>query len=193
MSRQTWQETLVISQGDGAAIANSSTQTSLLPTQARWTLPSNYFSEIGKTIRIKAAGRISTLVTSPGNIQFFVCLGTVATPINVFSSGSTALNAVAQNNASWDLEVFLTCRAVGSGTSANLIGVGKWISRASLNAPAAASTTGVGSVLLPDTAPAIGTGFDSTITNIVDLQSQFSVANSSNSIQLHTYTLESMN
>lgn len=193
MSLQTWQETLVSAQVDGTAVANTVTQTSLLPPQARYTLPSNYFTAPGKTLRIRASGRISTVVTTPGNIQFFVCLGTTASPINVFASGTTALNIVAQTNASWDFEALLTCRSIGAGTSANLIGVAKWVSRASLNAPAVGTTTGVGTVLLPDTAPAVGTGFDSTITNVVDLQSAFSVANSSNSITLHTYTLESMN
>jgi hypothetical protein len=193
MSLQTWQETLITAQVDGTALASSTTQTSILPAAARYTLPSNYFSAIGKSVRVKAFGRISTVVTTPGNISFFLCFGTVATPINVFASQATALNVAAQTNATWMLELISTCRAIGSGTSANLITVGSWISRASLNAPAVGTTTGVGTVLMPDTAPAVGTGFDSTITNVVDLQAQFSISNASNSIQLHGYTLESLN
>lgn len=193
MSLQTWMETLITAQVDGTALSNSTSQTSLLPTQARWTMPSNYFTAPGKTLRLKASGRISTVATSPGNLSFQVCFGTIGSPINVFTSGNTALNVTAQTNATWDLEVFLTCRTVGAGTSATMLGVAKWISRASLNAPAVGTTTGVGTVLLPDTAPAAGTGFDSTVTNIVDLQATWGTANSSNSITLHTYTLESMN
>lgn len=193
MSLQSWQETLITAQVDGTALTNSTTQTSILPTTARYTLPSNYFSAIGKTLRLKAFGRVSTVVTTPGNITFLFCLGTVASPINAFTSGASALNVVAQTNASWELEMLLTCRAIGSGTSANMMGLSRWISRASLNAPAVGTTTGVGAVLGPDTAPAVGTGFDSTITNVVDLQATFSVANAANSIQLHGFTLESLN
>lgn len=189
----SFEEVLVTAQGDGSALTNSTTPTSILPPAARFTLPSNFFANIGKSIRIKASGRISTLVTSPGNLSFAVQFGTVASPISVFSSGTTALNVTAQTNATWDLEVNLVCRAIGSGTSATMLGVGKWISRASLNGPAVGTTTGVGTVLLPDTAPAVGTGFDSTITNVVDLYATFSAASSSNSIQLHQYSLESLN
>lgn len=188
----SFEEVLVTAQGDGSALTNSTTATSILPAAARFTLPSNFFANIGKSIRIKASGRISTLVTSPGNLSFAVQFGTVASPISVFTA-TTALNIVAQTNATWDLEVNLVCRALGSGTSATMLGVGKWISRASLNAPVVATTTGVGTVLLPDTAPAVGTGFDSTITNVVDLFATFSAASSSNSIQLHQYSLESLN
>lgn len=193
MSLQSWQETLITAQVDGTALTNSTTQTSILPAAARYTLPSNYFSAIGKTIRVRAFGRVSTVVTTPGNLTFLFTLGTIASPINVFTSGASALNVVAQTNATWDLEILMTCRTIGSGTTANLMGTSKWTSRASLNAPAVGTTTGVGVVLGPDTAPAVGTGFDSTITNVADLQATFSVANASNSIQLHGYTLESLN
>lgn len=186
-------ETLITSQIDGSALTNTTTATSIIPAAARFTLASNFYAYIGKQLRIRASGRISTVVTTPGNITFAVNHGTVATPIIVFTSGTSALNVAAQTNAAWDLEVLLTCRAIGASTSANLMGTAKWTSRASLNAPAVGTTTGVGTVLLPDTAPAVGTGFDSTITNVVDLFATFSVANAANSIQVHQYSLESLN
>lgn len=189
----SFQECLITSQGDGATLSNSTTATSIIPTAARFTLPANFFWVPGKMLRVKASGRIGTVVTTPGNITFAVNLGTIASPITAWTSGTTALNTVAQTNATWDLEVNLTCRAIGNGTSANLIGVGKWISRASLNAPAVGTTTGVGTVLLPDTAPAVGTGFDSTTTNVVDLFATFSIANASNTITCHQFSLESLN
>lgn len=193
MSLNTWSETLITAQIDGTALASSTTPTSIIPPAARFTLPSNFFSVIGKSIRVKAFGRISTVVTTPGNLTLDVRFGTVAVPIVVFNGGASALNVAAQTNAAWDFEATLTCRAIGASTTANMIGVGKFISRASLNAPAVGTTTGVGTVLLPDTAPAVGTGFDSTITNVVDLFATFSVSNAANSIQVHGYTLEALN
>lgn len=186
---QSFYEVLVTAQADGAALANSTTPASLLPTPAKYILPSNFFWVPGKKIRVRAQGRISTLVTSPGNFTFDLRFGSTV----VWNGGASALNIVAQTNATWWLEVDLTCRTIGQTTVANLIGVGKWISRASLNAPAVGTTTGVGTVLLPDTAPAVGTGFDSTATQAVDLFGTFSVANAANSITLHEYSLESLN
>lgn len=193
MSKQGWQETLISSTADSTAVSNTTTSTTILPASARYTLPANFYSEVGKAIRVKAAGRMGTVVTTPGNIQFFLQHGTVASPISVFSSGTTNLNVTAQTNATWLLEIVWVCRAIGASTSANGLGTAKFISRASLNAPAVGTTTGVGTVVLPDTAPAVGTGFDSTITNVVDLFAQFSIANSSNTITTHQYTLESLN
>lgn len=189
----SFQECLITSQVDGTALTNTTTATSIIPAAARFTLPSNFFWVIGKQLRVRAAGRISTVVTTPGNLTFAVNFGTVATPIIVFNGAATALNVAAQTNATWDLEVLLTCRAIGASTSANMMGTAKWTSRASLNGPAVGTTTGVGTVLMPDTAPAVGTGFDSTITNVVDLFATFSVANAANSIQVHQYSLESLN
>jgi hypothetical protein len=193
MSQNTWDETLFVAQVDGTALTNSTTQTSILPGAARLPLPANFFSYVGKTVRMRAAGRISTVVTTPGNLTFTIDFGTVASPIGVFVSQATALNIVAQTNTTWLFEAIMTCRAIGAGTTANLMTVASWISRASLNAPAVGTTTGVGTVLMPDTAPAVGAGFDSTVTNVVDLQATFSVANAANSIQLHLYTFEAMN
>lgn len=191
MSRQTWQETYMSQETDGSALSASTTQTSILAPAARYTLPSNFF-DVGRSLYVSARGRISTLVTSPGTLTFFICLGTVASPINAFSGGALNLNVTAQTNATWEAEWTLTCRAIGSGTSANLIGVGSWTSRAIIGSPAVASGA-PSTQLMPDTAPAVGTGFDSTITNVVDLQAQWSTNSGSNSIQCHMFLLESLN
>jgi hypothetical protein len=182
-------ETLVTAQADGAQLTNSTTPTSIIPAAAKFVLPSNFFANIGKKLRIKASGRISTVVTTPGNLTLDVRFGSTV----VWNGGASALNVVAQTNATWDFEAELTCRTLGQSTTANLIGVGRLITRASLNAPAVGTTTGVGAVLLPDTAPAVGTGFDSTATQAVDFFATFSVANAANQLTLHQYSLESLN
>lgn len=192
MSTLGYAQCLVSSQVDSTALSNSTTATSIIPAAARFAIPANFFY-IGKQLLVKASGRIGTVVTTPGNITFDFRLGVQGTPIVVFNGGATALNVTAQTNATWDLEMLLTCRAIGASTSANIIGTGKWISRASLNAPAVGTTTGVGTVLLPDTAPAVGTGFDSTVVNMADLFATFSIANASNTITTHEYSLWDVN
>lgn len=184
-------ENLIEADVDGTALTNSTTATSILPTAARLTLPSNYFY-IGKKFRVKAWGRISTVVTTPGTLTLDLRFGTIATPIVVFNGGAMNLNVTAQTNATWEYEAMLTTRAIGSGTNANMMGVGKFASRALIGSAAVAAGY-AGAALLPDTAPAVGTGFDSTITNVVDMFATWSIANASNSITLHDFSFESMN
>lgn len=192
MSVLGYTQCLVSSQIDSTALSNSTTATSIIPAAARFAIPANFFY-IGKQLLVKATGRISTVVTTPGNITFDFRLGVQGTPIVVFNGGATALNTTAQTNATWYLELLLTCRAIGSGTTANIMGTGQWSSRASLGSPLVGSTTGVGTVLLPDTAPAVGTGFDSTVVNMADMFATFSIANASNSITTHEYSLWDVN
>lgn len=180
-----YNQLLSVAAVDGAALASSTTETSLLPAAAKIALLRNFFERTGKRLRMYAAGRISTLVTAPGTFTFRVKFGSIA----VFNGGAMNLNVVAQTNASWELLIDLVVRALGDGTNANLLGIGRWSSRAIVGGPAAASG-GVESIVLPDTAPAVGSGFDSTAEQVVDLTGQWSVNSASNSITLHQYALE---
>lgn len=182
----------MVAQTDGTALNTSTTATSIIPAAARFTLPSNFFWVPGKAIRIKAMGRVSNIVTTPGTLTLDVRFGTVATPIVVFNGGAMQLNAVAKTNVTWWLETILTCRTIGSGTAATMLGIGQWSSEAVVGSPLP-SAGGAGQLNMPASAPAVGTGFDSTITNVVDLFATFSISNAANSIQLHEYTLESLN
>lgn len=185
MSSNSWNQSLITQQVDGTALASSTTKTSLLAPAAKFVLPSNLF-QIGTKLILRAAGRIGTVVTTPGNFTFTVQFGG---SIDVWTSGTTALNVAAQTNAAWALEIELMCRSIGASTSATLWGIGKFTSRASLNAPAVGTTTGVGTVLLPDTSPTTGTGFDSTASQTVDLMGTWSVSNASNTIRCDSYEL----
>lgn len=190
MPGQSWQETLVIAQSDGAALTNTLVETSLLPGQAKYVLPANFLDYIGKTLRVRATGRISTVVTSPGTLTFRVKLNT--TPIAVAVSPAFALNVAAKTNVTWLLEWSLTARTIGSGTAATLLHTGYWQSEAVIGSPLP-SAGGSGQLMIPASAPAVGTGFDSTVPNLVDLTAQWGTANAANSLQLHQYALESLN
>jgi len=188
MPLQTWQETLVQAQSDGAALTNTITETSILPGQAKYTLAANFLDYIGKTLRVRASGRISTVVTAPGTMTFRVKFGSIA----VGTSPAFALNVVAKTNVTWVLEWSLTTRTLGQTTTATLMHTGMWTSEAVIGSPVP-GTGGSGSLLIPASAPAVGTGFDSIVANVVDLSAQWSTASASNSIQLHQYALESIN
>lgn len=187
MSRQYWEECLVVANADGTAVANSTSATSLLTgtaAHAKFTLPAGFF-EVGRQLQIVASGRISNIVTTPGNITLSVRLGATT----VFTSGTVSLNTTAKTNVGWWLELLLTCRSIGASTSATILGQGVWTSESVVGA---ASGTAL-PASLPASAPAVGTGFDSSTTQQVDLFSQFSVANAGNSITLHQYSLQALN
>jgi hypothetical protein len=189
MSAQGWQETFATLQVDGPALNTSTTPTSLLngatthaAGAARYTLPAGFFATPGKALRVTAKGRISTFTS--GTLTLDVRLGAV-----VAWNGGAQVLVVSLTNKSFIMDVLLTCRTIGSGTIGTLFGIGQFTS------PAAVGSTGgvANTMLLPDNTPAVGTGFDTSVSQLVDLFGTWSVSNAANSIQLHEYTLEAIN
>lgn len=184
MSMQGWQQLLVSAQADGSPLTNT-TPTSIIPAAAKYTLPANTF-QIGTVLRATVCGRISNLNPTPGNFTFDLRLGAVVAA----NGGAISLNtAQASVNVTFEAVCTATCRAIGQSTSANLMFQWKITSSAfSLLATAATAT-----VYGPATAPAVGTGFDSTVTQAVDIFGTFSVNNAANTITVHQYLLELLN
>lgn len=186
MSLQTWQETLVTAQVDGTAHTTAAAL-SIIPAAAAYTLPTNFFA-IGKQLLIKATGRFSTVVTTPGTFRFDVRLGATV----VFDTQAIALaTADAYTNQAWELEILLTCRAIGSGTATTLFGQGHFASMNLAGSPATPPKGGLVAALPWNTAPAVGTGVDCTATQKVDLFFTQTVA--THSVTLHQYSLIAMN
>lgn len=172
----------------GSAIASSTSKLSLLGgiTGEIKNLPSGYFERIGKSLRIRAAGRISTVVTTPGTLQLGLSLST----IDVWLSGLMTLNVVAKTNVPWVLDVEIVCRTIGNSTTGKLIGIGTFVSEAVLASVAPTAGGELTHVLPYNTAPAVGNGFDTTIANPIDFSAQWSVSNAANSISLETFGLD---
>lgn len=185
---QSFSALVAFSKLDGAALASSTAQTTILPDQGIGLLPGGTLVHSGQYLRIEAFGRMSTVVTTPGTLTFTFKVGAV----NAAVTSAIPLNVTAQTNASWSLEWNLYPTVVGGGTKCTLMHVAKFFSRGILGSPAAATGPG-GVIVLPDTAPAVGTGFDSTASQTVDLQATWSVSSASNSILCHGYTLELKN
>lgn len=182
-----YQSTLVEAQGDGTAVTGTA-EGSLLPTVDKILLPSGYINRVGKRFQIRASGRVSNIVTTPGTLTLKLKLGGTAN-IAVATSSAIQLNAVAKTNVSWILEAFCTVRSIGSGTAATLFTNGTWTSESVVGSPVPASG-GPGAAMWTASAPAVGTGFDSSVANQIDLTATFSLTG--NSIQLHTFALEDL-
>jgi len=187
MSAQTWVETLMASQVDGPALNTFTTAVTVLPAHAIYTLPTNYFY-IGRMLRIKAQGRISS--GTSGTFTWQVMIGPTSNIIAFTSGAFTTI--VSLTNITYDLEILLTCRAIGSGTSTNVMGVGRLTSGILTNS-GATGITNAQSWLLPPSAPVVGTGFDNTVANQVNLFLACSVSLAANAQTCHMYSLESLN
>jgi hypothetical protein len=189
VSLQSWQETLATQPDAGTLFNTYTTAKSIINPNALYTLPANFFRP-GRMLRVWATGGISNIVTTPGTVNFQVKLGTVA----AFDTGALQLNASAHVTLPFWLEILLTCRAIGSGTLANLMGQAQVIGRMfTLTAGQTDDAQGMQTLLAPATAPAVGTGFDSTVSNVVDLWAGFSISNAGNGVQVQQYRLEALN
>ncbi len=177
-------ETLITAQSDGAALTAASAA-SCLPPAAKKTLPANYFTYVGQQLQVKASGRISCVVTTPGTARYDVRFGGTV----VADSLAMNLNIVAKTSVNWVLDLLLTCRAIG--TSANLMWQGVWTSEAVIGSPL--PTVGSSGIFtLPyNSAPAVGANFDSTVSQVVDLF--FTQTAATGSMTLHSYSLISPN
>jgi hypothetical protein len=180
--KNTWMQVLNSQQADGTALTNNTTETSIAHIAALYTLPADFLERLGDTLSFVAMGRMSTVVTTPGTMTFRIKFGSIA----VWDSGALSLNIVAKTNVPWRLDIDMTLRAIGSGTSANAWGLGRFQSEAVIGA-GLPTVTGNGVLLCPVSAPAVGAGFNSKATQQVDLTAQWSVANAANSIRCDVF------
>src|SRR2546429_631270 len=168
--------------GDGTAVAATVTRTSLLTSTAasgQWAMPGGLFIAPGQILRLLASGRLRNPGAPQGNMTFSFMVGSVVAAVT-----PAFVSLISLTNITWELEWLLTLRAVGDGTLANFMHTGKLIS-------ALVSATNLIN-LIPATAPAVGTGFDSSAGATVDLQATWSNNTAGNTIQLHQYSLESL-
>jgi len=181
MSQMSWTERLITAQSDGTAVT-AAAATTLLPASAKFTLPPNYFKFLGQQLEVRASGRISSVITTPGTARFQLLLGAAI----VFDSQAILLDSVAAHtNVHWQLELLLTLRVLGA--TANLMGSGRFISEDILGVPATAPKGALIALLPWNAAPAVGANFDSGASQVVDLS--FTQTAATGSIQLHQYSL----
>ena len=174
---------LVIGTVDGPTLTAAAAAT-CIPAPSRLILPKNYWT-IGKHGKVKLAGRVSCVVTTPGTFRIDLRTGPSGT-ILAFDSGALNLNVVAKTTVPWQMDIDLTCRAVGTGTTTTLFGIGRLTSEAVVGAPLP-SAGGNGVLMCPVGAPAVGTGFDNTAANAVDFFFTQTVA--TGSFTLHQYEI----
>lgn len=191
MSGQSWVQTIALQRAAGTLFNTYTTAKSVINPDALCVLPANYFVP-GAMLHIYASGGISNIVTTPGLMNFQVKLGPTAN-IAVFDTGNIQLNATAHTTLPFWIDIYLTCRTIGNATTANFMG------QANVNGKMFTTTAGqtdsaqdMPTVMAPAVAPAVGTGFDSTVASILDFWVGFTISNAGNGIQIQQYRVASL-
>jgi hypothetical protein len=188
-SLQSWKECVAYQRAAGTLFNTYTVAKSVINADALWDMPRNWM-QVGRQLELVVTGAVSSLVTTPGLMNFQLKIGGVA----AFDTGNIQLNATAHVTLPFMLYALLTCRSIGAGAAATLIGLSDVTGRMfTLTAGQVDDAQGMQSVLAPAIAPAVGTGFDSTIANLVDFWVGFTISNAANGVQIHQYSLTAVN
>lgn len=180
---------LVVQQASASLFATFTTAKRVINAQAVSSIPGGVL-QAGTKIAIRVQGAISNIVTTPGLIVFQVMFGAVI----AFTTGNIQLNATAHTTLPFWLDIDLTCQIAGDGTTAKLIGLAR--ATGIMFTVTAAQTDGANTmttILAPATNPAQGTGFDSTIAQLVDFFAGFTISNGGNGVRIDQYSVEIIN
>jgi hypothetical protein len=147
---------------DVPAVTLATTAKALYTASYFPNLGGQYWTRVGKKIKIRLFGRMTTVLT-PGNGSFNVYYGngTDANGILLMTGTPVALTA-SQTNLSWMLELYVHCRSTGATGTLFVTG------RAEFHVSLIAST--LQPIMLPASAPAVSGACDLTAANIISVQ-----------------------
>ena len=174
---------------DGTAITSSSTENFLAPALL---LPANYLQPggiPGRTLRLQARGRVSTIVTTAGTMTFkWGAAVTNVIPTTTWAvSGAITSDAVAQTNTMWEVECHGVVRSVGSAGTIFAMGDASTSAMALTIANAQAVFMGSAGSATPATA-----AVDQTVPQYMSLTGKWSLT-TAYSIQAHQLIVEALN
>ena len=189
MSKQFWSEVIASQVAAGTLFNTYTTAKTVINPTALVSLPPNYLYP-GSQLRVTVLGGISNVVTAQPTFTFQVMMGSII----VHTSGAILTTTTAHTLIPFKYVVDLRCDTIGNGTVAKFLAQGVLQGIMFVISGAVADpTAGVATIMCPNTAPAVGTGFDSTIANILDFWVGISVSLSTNGIQVYEYTAEALN
>lgn len=170
--------------GDVTAVTLSTTDKALIPAANIPVLGSNYFGIIGKALRIRLFGRMTTAAT-PGNGTFSLYYGTGADANGTIIAASAAVALVASGtNLSWEAEIYVRCRTMGA--TGTLFATGKFLPSVGLILSTAQP------VLIPASAAAASGSVDLTASLILSPQFKRS-GSTAETMQVHEVSYEVLN
>ena len=169
---------------DIASVTLSTTDKALYPKDNFPVLGGQYFSRVGKKLKIKLFGKITTAAT-PGNLTWDIYYGTGADANGTILASSAAIALQAnQTNLSWMCEVTVHCRSIGATGTLFCTG---W---SLFNVAVVLST--VQPVLIPASAPVVSGAVDLTAANIISVQFKRS-GSTAETMQVHDMEVIALN
>lgn len=194
MASQSWGQLIAKSDTAGTLYNTFTTQKSLITSTgvegnsaALCTLPPNFWQR-GSLMTLDVLFAHSW---ASGNTMIFsIMMGAISACV----SATHKVTTTGGTTEPLFMHVDIECRAIGNGTLANLMSGGYLIGRGIAPAGSTAGANyaaGMGSASWREATPAVGTGFDSTVANTVDLQCTMGTSSASNGIQIQTYRLVS--
>lgn len=177
MSRQSWQELLAAAVVDGTAVANTTTETIIVPNI---TIPANYMQS-GRVLRLRLFGKLST--TGTPTIIFAVRWGGVSGTLLATTEAITNGSGVAAVN--WSLEVLIQTRV--DGATGKLMVMGDAVVHTAAGT-VVTNTFGVSGFDAPAEVTA-----DLTADTALSVTGKWSAASPSNTLTSVMYTVESLN
>jgi len=138
-------------------------------------------------LHLRASGRISCAVTTPGTARFRLLWGTGGTAF--MDTLAIPLNIVVQTTQPWVLDMEGTVRVAGN--AAQIFWLGTFASQAVIGGGTQGAASGSPTVAtVPwNAAPVLGTAFDSTIAPSGGIDFDFTQTVATGSLTLHNYVL----
>lgn len=188
---QAWAQNLSSQRSAGVLYNTYTTAKSVINQSNLYGLYANFF-KIGNKLRVTVHMAISNIVTTPGTVTFQLMFGTVV----VWTSGAVQLNATAHTLLPAKLVIDLTLQLENTtvgGAVAKFMGQGVLTGvMFTKTAGQTDSVQGDQVIMVPGTAPALGTAFDGTISQNMDFWAGFSISSSGNGIQVAQYDVEEL-
>jgi len=147
---------------DQSAVTLAATNKALYTASAFPALGGQYFARIGKKLRIRVFGKITTGAT-PGNLTLGLLYGTGADANGTVLASSAAIALIAsQTNVSWEAEFLVHARSLGSAGTLFVTGSARF------NPLVIASTAQP--IMIPATAAVVSGAVDLTAALILSVQ-----------------------
>jgi hypothetical protein len=178
-SGNTWQELIRTEIADATAVANTATETLLVPA---FTMPVRYLMTPGlRALRLQIRGRYGTTATP--TILFRLRIGTATGGVAIAASAAYTTPTTV-TTVPFVLNYVVQVRS--GGATGTAFGMGDFT--LSTAAPNTLATQHI-----PATAPAVSAAIDMTAQQDISPTVTWGTANAANTIQAHLYTLEALN
>lgn len=173
---------------DATAVGTSSSEAKLAPALM---IPANYMAPggiPGRTLRVRARGRETTLTTAATmTIRQRIAATDVITGNILNQTGAVTMDTAAQTNTQWEWENEIVVRTVGSAGTVFAQGRAEHSGAALTVAARTAGFAGSAGSATPSTQT-----WDTTVDQFFQFTAQWSLA-TAYSIQTHQYLLEALN